>query len=114
MNNKNNISYDTKPGGKDFINVGIFTVIFLILFMVGIMVMSMSIYTLPFGVAVGSFIGAYVSVSGGRDADTRALPERFGVLRAVRIAVDRVQREEQPGHDLPVLRLRQQARRQEG
>ena len=80
MNNKNNISYDTKPGGKDFINIGIFTVIFLILFMVGIMVMSMSIYTLPFGVALGSFIGAPVYMLLRSKAPKRFVIILFGIL----------------------------------
>ncbi len=64
------------------------------------------------GVGSGADRARHAPVSGGRDADTRALPERFGILRAVRIAVDRVQREERPGHDLSVLRLWRQARRQ--
>lgn len=59
MDQKKNNS-NTKMGGRDFINLGIFTVIFIVLFMACIMVMSMTIYTLPFGVALGSFIAASV------------------------------------------------------
>lgn len=47
-----------KPGARDFINLGIFTVIYLILFLACIMLMSMTVYTLPFGVALGSFVAA--------------------------------------------------------
>ena len=56
----NKTTVGTKPSGRDFINLGIFTVIFIVLFMACIMVMSMTIYTLPFGVALGSFISASV------------------------------------------------------
>ena len=58
--NQNKTTVGIKPSGRDFINLGIFTVIFIVLFMVCIMVMSMTIYTLPFGVALGSFISASV------------------------------------------------------
>ena len=58
--NQNKTAVGTKPSGRDFINLGIFTVIFIVLFMACIMVMSMTIYTLPFGVALGSFISASV------------------------------------------------------
>ena len=58
--NKNKTTSSTKLGGRDFINLGIFTVIFIVLFMACIMVMSMTIYTLPFGVALGSFVAASV------------------------------------------------------
>lgn len=58
--NQNKTTVGTKPSGRDFINLGIFTVIFIVLFMACIMVMSMTIYTLPFGVALGSFISASV------------------------------------------------------
>ena len=58
--NQNKTTVGTKPSGRDFINLGIFTVIFIVLFMACIMVMSMTIYTLPFGVALGSFIAASV------------------------------------------------------
>ncbi len=58
--NQNKTTSSTKLGGRDFINLGIFTVIFIVLFMACIMVMSMTIYTLPFGVALGSFVGASV------------------------------------------------------
>ena len=44
--NQNKITSGTKLGGRDFINLGIFTVIFIVLFMACIMVMSMTIYTL--------------------------------------------------------------------
>ena len=56
--NQNKTISSTKLSGRDFINLGIFTVIFIILFMACIMVMSMKIYTLPFGVALGSFFAA--------------------------------------------------------
>ena len=58
--NQNKTTVGTKPSGRDFINLGIFTVIFIVLFMACIMVMSMTIYTLPFGVALGAFISASV------------------------------------------------------
>ena len=58
--NQNKTTVGTKPSGRDFINLGIFTVIFIVLFMACIMMMSMTIYTLPFGVALGSFISASV------------------------------------------------------
>ena len=40
--NQNKTTSGTKPGGRDFINLGIFTVIFIILFLACIMVMSMN------------------------------------------------------------------------
>lgn len=49
-----------KLKGRDFINLGIFSVIFIILFLVCVMAMSMTIYTQPFGAALGSFIAAPV------------------------------------------------------
>ena len=58
--NQNETISSTKLSGRDFINLGIFTVIFIVLFMACIMMMSMTIYTLPFGVALGSFISASV------------------------------------------------------
>lgn len=58
--NQNKTTSSAKLGGRDFINLGIFTVIFIVLFMACIMVMSMTIYTLPFGVALGSFAAASV------------------------------------------------------
>lgn len=58
--NQNKTTSGAKLGGRDFINLGIFTVIFIVLFMACIMVMSMTIYTLPFGVALGSFAAASV------------------------------------------------------
>ncbi len=58
--NQNKTTSSAKLGGRDFINLGIFTVIFIVLFMACIMVMSMTIYTLPFGVALGSFVAASV------------------------------------------------------
>ena len=36
--NQNKTTSGTKPGGRDFINLGIFTVIFIVLFMACIMV----------------------------------------------------------------------------
>ena len=58
--NQNNTVSGNRLGGRDFINIGIFTVIFIVLFMACIMVMSLTIYTLPFGVALASFIAASV------------------------------------------------------
>ena len=59
MNQNTNIT-DMKLKGRDFINLGIFSVIFIVLFMVCIMVTSMTIYTQPFGVALGALITAPV------------------------------------------------------
>ena len=56
--NQNKTTVGTKPSGRDFINLGIFTVIFIVLFMACIMVMSMTIYTLPFRVHVASGKGS--------------------------------------------------------
>ena len=50
----------TKLKDRDFINLGIFIVIFRVLFLVCIMVTSMTIYTQPFGVALGVLIAAPV------------------------------------------------------
>lgn len=58
--NQNNSMTNFKMGGRDFINLGIFTVMFIVLFMACIMVMSMTVYTLPFGVALASIITAPV------------------------------------------------------
>ena len=46
--NQNKITSGTKLGGRDFINLSIFTVIFIVLFMACIMVMSMTIYTFDY------------------------------------------------------------------
>nr|WP_308625104.1 MptD family putative ECF transporter S component [uncultured Eisenbergiella sp.] len=58
---KQNKTYsNTKLKGQDFINLGIFTVIFIVLFLACIMVMSLTIYTQPFGVALGALIAGPV------------------------------------------------------
>lgn len=78
--NQNKTTSGTKPGGRDFINLGIFTVIFIILFMACIMVMSMTIYTLPFGVALGSFVAASVYMLLRAKAPKTGTIILFGVL----------------------------------
>ena len=78
--NQNKTTSGTKPGGRDFINLGIFTVIFIILFMACIMVMSMTIYTLPFGVALGSFVAASVYMLLRAKAPKTGAIILFGVL----------------------------------
>ena len=78
--NQNKITSGTKLGGRDFINLGIFTVIFIVLFMACIMVMSMTIYTLPFGVALGSFVAASVYMLLRAKAPKTGAIILFGVL----------------------------------
>ena len=78
--NKNKTTSSTKLGGRDFINLGIFTVIFIVLFMACIMVMSMTIYTLPFGVALGSFVAASVYMLLRAKAPKPSAVILFGVL----------------------------------
>ena len=78
--NQNNTTSNTKLGGRDFINIGIFTVIFIVLFMVCIMVMSLTIYTLPFGVALASFITASVYMLLRAKAPKAGAITLFGVL----------------------------------
>ncbi len=78
--NKNKTTSSTKLGGRDFINLGIFTVIFIVLFMACIMVMSMTIYTLPFGVALGSFVAASVYMLLRAKAPKPGAVILFGVL----------------------------------
>lgn len=51
---------DSKLKGRDFINLGIFTVIFIILFMACVFGMSLTVYTQPFGVALGSVVAGPV------------------------------------------------------
>lgn len=58
MNQGTNTNMKLK--GKDFINLGIFTVIFIVLFVVCISVMAFTIYTQPFGVALAALIAAPV------------------------------------------------------
>ena len=53
-------SADLKLKGRDFITLGIFSVIFIILFMACIMVMSLTVYTQLFGCALGALIAAPV------------------------------------------------------
>ena len=64
----------TRLKGRDFINLGIFTVIFIVLFMVCIMVMSMTVYTQPFGAAEGK------NTKDGRNPYFRH-PVRIGYVR---------------------------------
>ena len=78
--NQNKTTSGTKPGGRDFINLGIFTVIFIVLFMACIMVMSMTVYTLPFGVALGSFVAASVYMLLRAKAPKTGAIILFGVL----------------------------------
>ncbi len=78
--NQNKTTSNTKLGGRDFINIGIFTVIFIVLFMVCIMVMSLTIYTLPFGVALASFITASVYMLLRAKAPKAGAITLFGVL----------------------------------
>ena len=78
--NQNKTTSGAKLGGRDFINLGIFTVIFIVLFMACIMVMSMSIYTLPFGVALGSFVAASVYMLLRAKAPKTGAIILFGVL----------------------------------
>lgn len=78
--NQNKTTSNTKLGGRDFINIGIFTVIFIVLFMVCIMVMSLTIYTLPFGVALASFIAASVYMLLRAKAPKAGAITLFGVL----------------------------------
>lgn len=54
------MNQNTKLKGRDFINLGIFTVIFIVLFMVCMLLMSTTIYTQPFGTAVGAFVAGPV------------------------------------------------------
>lgn len=77
---QNQTTSSTKLGGRDFINLGIFTVIFIVLFMACIMVMSMTIYTLPFGVALGSFVAASVYMLLRAKAPKTGAIILFGVL----------------------------------
>lgn len=77
---QNQTTSSTKLGGHDFINLGIFTVIFIVLFMACIMVMSMTIYTLPFGVALGSFVAASVYMLLRAKAPKTGAIILFGVL----------------------------------
>lgn len=78
--NQNKTTSSAKLGGRDFINLGIFTVIFIVLFMACIMVMSMTIYTLPFGVALGSFVAASVYMLLRAKAPKTGAIILFGVL----------------------------------
>ena len=78
--NQNKTTSGAKLGGRDFINLGIFTVIFIVLFMACIMVMSMTIYTLPFGVALGSFVAASVYMLLRAKAPKTGAIILFGVL----------------------------------
>ena len=78
--NQNKTTSGAKLGGRDFINLGIFTVIFIVLFMACIMVMSMTIYTLPFGVALGSSVAASVYMLLRAKAPKTGAIILFGVL----------------------------------
>lgn len=54
------MNQNTKLKGRDFINLGIFTVIFIALFMVCMLLMSTTIYTQPFGTTVGALVAGSV------------------------------------------------------
>lgn len=54
------MNQNTKLKGRDFINLGIFTVIFILLFMVCMLLMSTTIYTQPFGTAMGALVAGPV------------------------------------------------------
>lgn len=77
---QNKTASGAKLGGRDFINLGIFTVIFIVLFMACIMVMSMTVYTLPFGVALGSFVAASVYMLLRAKAPKTGAILLFGIL----------------------------------
>ena len=47
-----------KLQGRDFINIGIFTVLFIIAYMVCVMLLSLTAYTQPFGIAAAAVLGA--------------------------------------------------------
>lgn len=78
--NQNKTSSDMKLKGRDFINLGIFTVIFIVLFMACIMVMSMTAYTQPFGCALGALIAAPVYMLLRAKAPKTGAIFIFGVL----------------------------------
>ena len=78
--NQNKATSGTKLGGRDFINLGIFTVIFIVVFMACIMIMSMTVYTLPFGVALGSFVAASVYMLLRAKAPKAGAVILFGIL----------------------------------
>ena len=78
--NQNNTVSGNRLGGRDFINIGIFTVIFIVVFMACIMVMSLTIYTLPFGVALASFASASVYMLLRAKAPKAGAITLFGVL----------------------------------
>lgn len=54
------MNQNAKLKGRDFINLGIFTVIFIALFMVCMLLMSTTIYTQPFGTAAGALVAGSV------------------------------------------------------
>lgn len=60
QNNQNTASVEKKLKAKDFINTGIFFVIFIIIFFVSITVASMAVVTQPFGMALCAVIAGPV------------------------------------------------------
>ncbi len=57
---QNTVTIEKKLKAKDFINTGIFSVIFLVIFFLSITVMSMAVVTQPFGLAVCAIIAGPV------------------------------------------------------
>ena len=78
--NQSTTSSDPRLKAKDFINLGIFSVIFIVLFLVCIMVMSVTIYTQPFGVALGALLAAPVYMLLRAKAPKTGAIVLFGVL----------------------------------
>lgn len=79
--NQNTLS--KKLGARDFIHIGIFTVIFIVFFMACVMVMSLSIYSQPFGVALAAFVSASIYLLLRTKVPKAGAISLFGVLFAL-------------------------------
>lgn len=83
---QNTAGTDKKLKAKDFINTGIFSVIFLVIFFLSIMVMSMAVVTQPFGLAVCAVIAGPVYMLMRAKSPKRGAILLFSALFAVIMA----------------------------
>lgn len=72
-----------KLQGRDFINIGIFTVLFIIAYMVCVMLLSLTAYTQPFGIAAAAVLGAPVYMLLRTKTPKTGAIIIFGVLLAI-------------------------------
>lgn len=83
QNTQNKVSVEKKLKSKDFINTGIFFVIFLVFFFISITVASMAVVTQPFGVALSAVIAGPVYMLLRAKTPKKGAILLFGALFAI-------------------------------